>query len=335
MKSQLNANTNLLVGCVVVLVIIALVLTALLSRQENGEVEQEEKQASSISERESELELEPFDFPQAAITSEDTVVLFDKAKEQQAIVNLNQNNWKDISCSPQGDLVAVLGETDPENQVYDLHIFNQQTRKWQRSTYYSDIGAGISGYDWYAQNIIRYTQGEQDNNWVHEYDYVQQEVTKLYRIEGEIIFQKQLAKWTITYTKEPQTLIAWGSDLEEKKEFPINQIIKLTQKPDQVKSESRQVDLAQDKWMDVSEIGKTNAAQTTSSSVSNQNDSSQKTQDRRSLVQVSFIYEREGEKTYELIWLPTVGKYSIQAVNTNEELGQLENYVETVKCGTT
>lgn len=335
MKKQLQANTNFLVGCVVVLVVIALILMALLSQQRNGEVEPKEEQLSSTPEREAEVKLEPFDFPEAAITSEDTIVLFDKAEEKQAIVNLNQKNWKDINCSPQGDLVAILGETNSEKQVYDLHIFDQQTRKWQRATYYSDIGEGISGYDWYAQNIIRYTQGDQGNNWVHEYDYVQQEVTKLYRIEGELVFQEQLAEWTITYAEEPQKLIAWRADFDKKVEFPLHKVVKLTAKPTRVGSQRKQIDITQDRWMDVAEIGKTNAAQATSSSVSNQNSSSQETQDSRSLVQVSFIFEQEGREDYRLLWIPALGKYSIQTATISEELEQSGNYVEAVKCGTT
>src|SRR5690606_2884332 len=69
-----------------------------------------------------EVEVDPstemIKYEYALITDEDFILL--KNEKKELYVNLDKKNWRNVSFSDNGELVAVLGET--KKDVFDLFI---------------------------------------------------------------------------------------------------------------------------------------------------------------------------------------------------------------------
>lgn len=123
----------------------------------------------------------------AIITSQSTIqIIFDDNEEQ--IINLSQYQWEDITISPNGRNIAVLGDPQQEG-LFDLYIYNLDTETWTQSTSHRNEfeETGISSYIWLDDEIILYTQGQQPNHWLHTYEVASQERLKVQIVDGKLL----------------------------------------------------------------------------------------------------------------------------------------------------
>ncbi len=125
-------------------------------------------------------------FLYAGVTDEDTVALIDD-KSDEVVVRLDHKEWKDIQWSP-GGLVSVLGRTGGvEESVDDLFIFKFDSAEWEQLTFYQDVTEGVESYFWTSEDTIAFIQGSGSERWLHEYDFPNRELTKVFKITGDIL----------------------------------------------------------------------------------------------------------------------------------------------------
>lgn len=106
-------------------------------------------------------------------------------KNEIITVSLSRKNWDQIKFSPAGDTFAVLSNTD---DIYDIFIYFIDSREWRQFTYYADKEqSGVSSYLWLDDNNILFTQGEENNVWLHNLDINSSEILKLSRVNGLLI----------------------------------------------------------------------------------------------------------------------------------------------------
>jgi hypothetical protein len=119
------------------------------------------------------------------ITTTDNTIELKTPLNGRVVINLEQRKWKDIQWSPDNKLIAVLGET--KTGIYDLFIYNLETRVWIKPTNYALQPSGIDSFKWMNNDVIFFTQGTENNRWVHRFAYSsQQEILKINRTRGVI-----------------------------------------------------------------------------------------------------------------------------------------------------
>lgn len=130
----------------------------------------------------------------AAITPDDTIALINKLGEK-VIINLERKSWKNISWSPGGELVAVLGETG--SSVYDIYIFEIKSRTWVQATNFVAFGVGVDSYTWKGSEQIDFTQGLGKDKWLHSYNHNSRSILKIVPTPAKIIEYSKLRKYLV------------------------------------------------------------------------------------------------------------------------------------------
>lgn len=123
----------------------------------------------------------------ALITKDETIELeYENGSFQK--INLNKQNWKNISISPDKENIAVLSDVNDAG-VFDLYIYNLKTQKWNSASNYigSEVSAGITSYTWKDNDLIYYTQGDASDHWLHTYTLSSGQIKKLSKVDGLIL----------------------------------------------------------------------------------------------------------------------------------------------------
>lgn len=130
---------------------------------------------------------EETDIKYALITSDGTIEIELQNQSSQKI-NLNKQNWEDITIGPDRKNIAVLSDVSATN-IYDLYIYNLEKQQWNEATNYlqSKVEEGIGSYAWKNSNEILYIQGIGSNSWLHSYTLSSGQIQKLMQVEGSIV----------------------------------------------------------------------------------------------------------------------------------------------------
>jgi hypothetical protein len=123
-------------------------------------------------------------FEYAVIRPDDTIELKNKMNER-FIIGLEKREWKSLSWSPDGKLVAALGKSAED--IYDIYIYNIESKTWSTATDYRNFEDGVDQYVWTDNNTILYTQGQAPNRWLHRFNYLSKEILKASNILGNIV----------------------------------------------------------------------------------------------------------------------------------------------------
>lgn len=125
-----------------------------------------------------------------ALISKDDFVLL-RNDSQELYINLEKKNWKGIRFSPNGNLVAVLGQT--QKDIFDLFIYNIKDKKWTQATKFSQANSGLDNFVWENDSLIYFVQGTSEDRWIHSYNYISGEIIKIEKVFGEIISSNKKA----------------------------------------------------------------------------------------------------------------------------------------------
>lgn len=120
----------------------------------------------------------------ATISDDDTIVLINTLGDK-VIINLERRAWQNISWSPDGLLVSVLGKT--RDNIYDIYIFQIQSRTWIRATNFSALGIGVDSYTWKGSREITFTQGQGSERWLHSYNHESRSILKIAQTSARVI----------------------------------------------------------------------------------------------------------------------------------------------------
>lgn len=123
----------------------------------------------------------------AGIRTNDSVVLTEEQKAQ-VVVQLDNRNWQTPQWQPERKVLAVLGNTSTaELPVYNIFIFDPAKNTWMQITSYDQATGGISAFKWFGNTNLAFTQGSEGNNWLHNLDYVNNQLTKVFQTAGKLI----------------------------------------------------------------------------------------------------------------------------------------------------
>lgn len=173
---------------VVIIVLIAVLLSAMAASNQLPRP----NTSSSISSGQSQTSVsagagELVNYKLAGISKDDTLVLLDEDKAQ-VVVQFDQRKWHHLQWQPQRKVFAVLGNTNQTEEISldNLFIYDPATNKTSQVTTYNSTTGGITGFTWLNDSVIAFTQGEGAASWLHHYDYLNQQVTKVFQVDGII-----------------------------------------------------------------------------------------------------------------------------------------------------
>lgn len=174
------------------LIVIIVLIAVLLSAMGASNQLPRPNTSSSVSSGQSQTSItagagELVNYKLAAISKDDTLVLLDDDKAQ-VVVQFDQRKWHHLQWQPQRKVFAVLGNTNQPGEVSldNLFIYDPATNKTSQATTYNLTTGGITGFTWLNDSVIAFTQGEGAANWLHHYDYLNQQVTKVFQVDGII-----------------------------------------------------------------------------------------------------------------------------------------------------
>lgn len=124
------------------------------------------------------------DFRYAGISDKAALVLIGTDETVESTIDLDDQSWREIRWSPEGDYVSVIGKTDEEAND-DLLLYNPTSASWQVLTSFANAEAGIDNYFWETDSTIIFTQGA-NNKWMHRFDNANKELRKIFPVEGEL-----------------------------------------------------------------------------------------------------------------------------------------------------
>lgn len=126
-------------------------------------------------------------YPIAGIKTDDTVVVINPTDKDEIVLTLETKKWRSPKWSPDGRLLAVLGQTNAEKNVYDIFIYDLEKAEWVQVSNFAALGVGVDSMAWFGEKRLVYTQGQLGNHWLHRYDYVNQETRKEFLSEDLIV----------------------------------------------------------------------------------------------------------------------------------------------------
>ncbi|BCX13546.1 MAG: hypothetical protein KatS3mg085_078 [Candidatus Dojkabacteria bacterium] len=119
----------------------------------------------------------------AQITDQDVVKILEN--ETMLTASLSRKNWIDAKFSPNGKNLALVGMT---NDIYDIYVYDLESKDLNQFTFYSqNAKEGVSSYIWISNDQIYFTQGPQNNMWLHSLDLVSGEILKISRLNANIL----------------------------------------------------------------------------------------------------------------------------------------------------
>jgi hypothetical protein len=125
----------------------------------------------------------------AGVRANGSVVIFD-INRQPVVINLTNRKWQSLQWSPDAKYLAALGIADndltnPIN-IYNIFIYDVANNNWKQFTQYTNETGGISGISWWDNQTIAYTQGDKSAIWVHHIDILNNNVKKLFPVNGNL-----------------------------------------------------------------------------------------------------------------------------------------------------
>lgn len=126
-------------------------------------------------------------YPIAGIKSDDTVVVINPTDKDEIVLTLENKKWRFPKWSPNGKLLAVLGQTNSDQNVYDVFVYDLEKAEWIQVSNFASLGVGVDSLAWFGDTRLVYTQGTLGNHWLHRYDYVNQETRKEFLTEDLIV----------------------------------------------------------------------------------------------------------------------------------------------------
>ena len=127
------------------------------------------------------------EFPYVGVRQDDTLAVANA--EKIVVISLDHRNWQSPRWSPDGKFILALGTADPQatHVIYDLYLYELVTSTWKRITFFGDDSSGITGVAWRQDNTIVFTQGEEDDNWLHTYNLESSETKKIIQVQGQLL----------------------------------------------------------------------------------------------------------------------------------------------------
>lgn len=120
------------------------------------------------------------------IRKDDTLAVL-KDNGDEVVINLAHYKWHDPLWSTDGKLVSVLGQSNVRKTISDIYLYDLSLDKWKAvTTFVTSATTGVTGSAWIGTTTLAFTQGTDPNNWLHEYDYVNNEITKIFRAPGTL-----------------------------------------------------------------------------------------------------------------------------------------------------
>lgn len=124
------------------------------------------------------------DIEYAGVRADGTLAVIDKF-DKEIILSLRDFKWKNLTWSPDGNILALLGDVD-NKQIFDLFTYDVARKELIRQTTFTNVGSGISGMAWSGDKVV-FTQGENGENWFHQFDVSNKEVRKIFQIAGTLV----------------------------------------------------------------------------------------------------------------------------------------------------
>jgi|GEM_PF-6872078 len=126
-------------------------------------------------------------FAFAGIRNNDTVILT-ADREAQVVVQLDTKQWQTPKWQPQRKVLAVLGNSGTiVEPIYNIFTFDPSKNVWQQITSYDKTTSGVTAFNWLNNTTLSFTQGAEGNNWLHNLDYVNSQLTKVFQTEGKLM----------------------------------------------------------------------------------------------------------------------------------------------------
>ena len=125
------------------------------------------------------------EFNFAVVTENDTIELRNRLGDKQ-IITLENKNWKDLKWSTDNQNLTVLGESS--EGIYDIFIYNINSKSWSNLTNYKASESGVTSYLWSDSENIYFKQGIGSESWVHNLNInsLSNGVIKVKQKEGEL-----------------------------------------------------------------------------------------------------------------------------------------------------
>lgn len=173
-------NLRNLISCLLILGIFAVIALAIASAPFQAGKDQNTDTGSNI--LDPSMRLDPEVYQYAYIKEDDTLAISGQ-QSAEVVINLAHLQWRDIHWSPDGTRIAALGDVS-DNGRYDLYIYEFSNNEWTKATVFESVKAGINGYSWVDADSLVFVQGEKGSTWVHTYNVPNNEIKKVFQVEG-------------------------------------------------------------------------------------------------------------------------------------------------------
>lgn len=118
----------------------------------------------------------------ASIREDDTIAVYLREELEELIIELDQNNWDDLSISPDQNKLALIGVD--QNGLRQLYIYDLIEQQTLQLTQFDD--SGVNSYSWLNSENVLFNQGEGIQNWLYRYNFNANGYNAIDRINSNI-----------------------------------------------------------------------------------------------------------------------------------------------------